>query len=155
VPAEDGAEASYRSSDNGWLALAVYYPPMRVLESVLYSEDLSAARQFYVRVLGLSEIFCELERHLFLRCDNSVVIVFRASKTVIPDAGVPPHGTIGAGHLAFSASEDEIESWRQRLEANGVSVVEEIRWPNGAHSIYFHDPAGNVLEFATPSLYGF
>ena len=128
---------------------------MHVLEAVLYAEDLIAARQFYVEVLGMPEIRLDPERHLFLRCDSGVLIVFRASKTQIHDSGVPPHGTVGMGHLAFSSTHDEIESWRRRLEAAGVPITEEIHWPNGAHSIYFDDPAGNVLEFATPDLYGF
>jgi len=128
---------------------------MHVLESVLYAEDLVAARQFYVHILGLPQIWRDPDRHLFLRCDSGVLIVFKASKTRIPDAGVPPHGTDGAGHLAFSASRDEIETWRQRLESVGVPIIEEVNWPNGAHSVYFKDPAGNILEFATPDLYGF
>jgi catechol 2,3-dioxygenase-like lactoylglutathione lyase family enzyme len=128
---------------------------VHVLESVLYAEDILAAKQFYVEVLGLPEISCTPERHLFLRCEGSVLIVFKASKTRIPDAGIPAHGTDGAGHLAFSTSVEEIETWRVRLEGAGVPIVKEIHWPNGAHSIYFKDPAGNILEFATPDLYGF
>jgi len=126
---------------------------MHVLESVLYAEDLDAARAFYVEFLRLPELWFDGGRHMFLRCDGSVLIVFKPSKTMIPDVGVPPHGTVGAGHLAFSATEAEIEEWRGRLEAAGRPIIEEIHWPNGAHSIYFHDPAGNVLEFATPNLY--
>ena len=127
---------------------------VKVLESILYAEDLCAAQEFYSRILGLEVINADTNRHLFFRCEGSVLILFKASKTQIPDAGVPPHGTDGAGHLAFSAAHEEIETWRQRLTDSKVSIIEEIHWPNGAHSIYFHDPAGNVLEFATPDLYG-
>ncbi len=126
---------------------------MRVLESVLYAEDLEAARAFYTGVLGLEEISYDPARDLFLRCEGSVLIIFRASATRIANAGVPPHGTDGCGHLAFSAAAAEIETWRGRLEAADVPVVQEIHWRNGARSIYFHDPAGNILEFATPDLW--
>lgn len=127
---------------------------MRVLESVLYAEDLEAAERFYGGVLGLTSITFEPARHLFLACEGSVLILFKASKTQVPDAGVPAHGTTGAGHLAFAASRDELETWRSRLAAAEVPIIEEIDWPNGAQSIYFLDPAGNVLEFATPDLWG-
>jgi len=127
---------------------------MHVLESVLYAEDLVAAREFYVGFLGLEEISFDETRSLFLRCERSVLILFKASKTVIPDSGIPAHGTTGAGHLAFSASEQEIETWRARLAEQNIPIIEEIHWPRGAHSIYFRDPAGNILEFATPSLWG-
>ncbi len=127
---------------------------MRVLESVLYAEDLVAARDFYTKVLELEEMIFDPERDLFLRCEGSVLIIFKASKTVIADSGVPAHGTVGAGHLAFAASESEIESWRERLATHNLPIIDEIYWKNGAHSIYFKDTAGNILEFATPSLWG-
>ena len=126
---------------------------MRILETVLYAEDLAAARAFYIDVLGLGEIAFDPERDLFMRLDASVLIVFKASKTRIADAGVPPHGTEGIGHLAFAATESEIEEWRAKLTEHGVAVIQEIHWKNGAHSIYFNDPAGNILEFATPNLW--
>lgn len=128
---------------------------MHVLESVLYAEDLDAAREFYENILGLPEISFDPERQLFLRCEGSVLILFKASKTRIADAAVPTHGTDGNGHLAFSASEEELHTWKACLTSNGVAIVKEIDWANGARSIYFNDPAGNVLEFATPNLWGF
>lgn len=123
------------------------------MESVLYAEDLVAARKFYVGVLELEEISFDGDRDLFLRCDGSILIIFKASRTKIHDSMVPPHGTVGAGHLAFSATEQEIESWRSKLTKFGVDIIDEIHWKNGAHSIYFNDPAGNVLELATPCLW--
>ena len=128
---------------------------MHVLESVLYAEDLEAARAFYEDVLGLPEISFDPARDLFLRCDHSVLIIFKASKTKLGDAGIAAQGTVGAGHLAFSASFDELEAWKEKLTSAGVQIVDEISWQNGARSIYFKDPAGNILEFATPNLWGF
>ncbi len=127
---------------------------MRILESALYAEDLSAARDFYSGTLCLPEIWFDPERSLFLRCESSVLLIFKASKTRIPDAGVPTHGAEGAGHLAFACRHDEIQTWHDRLEAAGVPIISEIKWDKGGHSIYFHDPAGNVLEFATTDLWG-
>lgn len=125
-----------------------------MLESVLYAEDLEAAHRFYTETLGLEVISFDASRNLFLRCEGSVLILFKASKTVIADAGVPPHGTQGSGHLAFSATPAEVERWRERLTERAVPIIDEVHWKNGAHSIYFTDPAGNVLEFATPDLWG-
>jgi len=127
---------------------------MRVLETVLYAEDLSAAKEFYVGILGLEEILFDPERDLFLRCDGSVLIIFKASKTVIHDSGVPPHGTVGAGHMAFAVTAQEVLDWDQKLAEKGIEIIERIDWKNGARSIYFRDPAGNILEFATPNLWG-
>lgn len=127
---------------------------MRVLETVLYAEDLVAAREFYTGILGLEEIMFDPERDIFLRCEGSVLIIFKASKTIVPDAGVPPHGTTGAGHTAFASTPEELEQWNRKLTESGVEIIQTINWKNGAKSIYFRDPAGNILEFATPNLWG-
>lgn len=127
---------------------------MRVLETVLYAEDLNAAHEFYHGLLGLDVIIFDPERDLFLRCEDSVLIVFKASRTLVADSQVPPHGTTGPGHMAFAATRNEIESWKAKLQQAGVAILKEITWQNGAQSLYFADPAGNVLEFATPDLWG-
>lgn len=127
---------------------------MRILETVVYAEDLEAAHDFYSRILGLEVISYDPNRDLFLQLEGSVLIVFKPSKTIIPDAGVPPHGTTGPGHFAFRASKDELESWREKLTSEGIEIIKEIDWKNGAKSIYFMDPAENILEFASPDLWG-
>ncbi len=40
-----------------------------------------------------------------------------------------------------------------RLEAEGVAIEADFRWPNGARSLYFRDPAGNSLECAEAKLW--
>jgi catechol 2,3-dioxygenase-like lactoylglutathione lyase family enzyme len=67
---------------------------------------------------------------------------------------VPPHGATGEGHVCFRASRDEIDAWKQRLEAAGVAIEADFVWPSGGRSIYFRDPAGNCLEFAEPKIWG-
>lgn len=93
-------------------------------------------------------------RDLFLKCSDSVLIVFKASRTLIADSGVPPHGTTGPGHVAFAATDAEIDDWEARLLEAGIEIIERVTWRNGARSIYFLDPARNVIEFATPQLWG-
>lgn len=126
---------------------------MKILETCLYAEDLEAAHRFYVEVLGLPVISYNPDRDLFLRLDDSVLIVFKPSRTIQPDLRIPPHGATGSGHAAFCATEREILGWKVRFAENGIKVISEVGWPNGARSLYIHDPAGNVLEFATPRLW--
>ena len=127
---------------------------MRILETVLYAEDLAAAERFYTQTLGLEVVLFDVERGLFLKCDNGLLIIFKASKTVQPGAVVPQHGTTGEGHMAFAATDEELVAWDTRLRASGVTMEPPVTWENGAKSIYFRDPAGNVLEFVTPRLWG-
>ncbi|MFU0507901.1 VOC family protein [Pseudaminobacter sp. NGMCC 1.201702] len=133
--------------------------PTAILESALYVTDLDAAEAFYGKVMGLERIARVEGRHVFFRCGNGVLLLFNAEATKVPpEAGarlpVPPHGTIGDGHLCFAASADEIERWRARLEAESIAVEADFEWPNGGRSIYFRDPSGNSLEFAEPRIWG-
>jgi len=37
-----------------------------------------------------------------------------------------------------------------RLHARGVAIEGRVDWPRGGRSVYFRDPDGHLLEFATP-----
>ena len=125
-----------------------------LFEAALYAADLRAAERFYHGVLGL-EIISSMEgRGLAFRCGESVLLVFDPERTRIDDAGVPTHGAIGEGHVAFATNESELDLWRQHLRAQGVTIDAEIEWPTGGRSVYFRDPAGNVVELAPPTLWG-
>lgn len=124
----------------------------RVIESSLYVDDLDAAERFYRDLLGLELVGSEADRHRFFRCGDDMVLIFAAAVTELSCA-VPNHGARGPGHLAFAATRQEIDAWRVRLAAAGVPVEHEIDWSDGRYSLYFRDPAGNLLEFVTPELW--
>jgi catechol 2,3-dioxygenase-like lactoylglutathione lyase family enzyme len=125
---------------------------MRILETCLYAENLAFTRRFYLEVLRMEEVMHAEDRMAVFRAGEGVLILFKASKTIIPDAGVPPHGAVGPGHMAFAATAHEIDVWAERLTDVGVRI-EHKTWENGARSLYFRDPGGNVLEFAMPSVW--
>jgi catechol 2,3-dioxygenase-like lactoylglutathione lyase family enzyme len=129
-----------------------------ILETCVYARDLEAAERFYSTVIGLEVIARLPGRHVFFRCGRGVFLVFNPDKTesettLIEGVPVPRHGARGAGHMAFAVPEADLEAWRGRLRAARVPIETEIHWPNGGRSIYFRDPAGNVLELATPRLW--
>lgn len=131
--------------------------PERILEAALYVDDLDAAEAFYGDVLGLSRIAKAEGRHVFFRCGATVLLLFVATATRKPpgnpSAPVPAHGAEGPGHLCFAANSSEIVDWKYRLEAAGVTIEADFRWPSGGRSIYFRDPAGNSVEFAEPKIW--
>lgn len=133
--------------------------PRGVLETALYVDDLDVAEKFYSSLLGLRKHSQATERHLFYYCGSGMLLLFQRHATLaaVPVAGgaiIPAHGTTGAGHMAFRIHGDEIDAWRIRLAAANVPLESEIEWPEGGHSLYFRDPAGNSLELATPRLWG-
>ena len=127
--------------------------PGRILETCLYVDDLEGAEAFYSGLLGLEVHSRDAGRHLFLRCGENMLLLFRAEATERPHRSVPVHGARGPGHIAFAVTAPEIEAWRSKLEGAGVEIEKELRWPGGGASIYFRDPAGNSLEFATADLW--
>ncbi len=127
----------------------------QVLETCLYVDDLDAAERFYGDVLGLEKIARVEERHVFFRCGDGVFLLFNPEATAIDSGiGIPNHGAIGAGHVAFRMESDEIDAWRDHLIKHDVEIELEFTWPTGGYSIYFRDPQGNSVEFATAKTWG-
>ena len=128
-------------------------PIDRVLETILYVDDLAAAERFYGGVLGLGLDSRKEGVFAFYRVGDGMLLLFdpAASRR---SRGVPAHGATGPGHACFAVPEAELGAWRARLEAAGVAVEHEQDWPRGGRSFYFRDPAGNSLEVATPRIWG-
>ena len=131
-------------------------PPFarEILETCLYVDDLVAARNFYADILGLRVIEEQAGRHLFLRCGQRMLLLFVPEASLAPGGMVPPHGAQGPGHIAFACSEEEIDDWSTQLAARSIAIETIVEWPRGGKSLYFRDPAGNSLEFATPRMWG-
>jgi catechol 2,3-dioxygenase-like lactoylglutathione lyase family enzyme len=133
-------------------------PPDAILETAIYAEDLAAAEAFYGGVLGLAKVTAVRDRHVFFRCGPGMLLIFNPHATVHPSADpalpVPTHGARGPGHVAFAADGAELDDLRARLEAAGVEIEADFRWPNGARSVYCRDPEGNSVEFAERGLWG-
>ena len=127
--------------------------PLRVFETILYADDLPAAVAFYRDVLRL-EVISQIDLLAALRCAGGVLLIFDPKLSSPAGRDIPSHGTSGAGHLAFAATDAEREEWKQRLIAAGVPIEAEIDWKQGGRSLYFRDPAGNSIEFAPLTLWG-
>ena len=125
----------------------------RIFETILYSEDLEESEKFYSVILGL-EVLERSEISVVFRLSQSVLLIFNPLFSNRPGRGLPSHGAPPNGHLAFTATQDEIEQWKRHLESKGVEIEKEVKWDEGGTSIYFRDPSGNSLEFAPPTLWG-
>jgi catechol 2,3-dioxygenase-like lactoylglutathione lyase family enzyme len=128
-----------------------------ILETALYADDLDAAEAFYGGVLGLERVLRAGNRHVFFRCGPGILLIFNPAETVkAPSDGalpVPPHGALGPGHVCFRMDGEAIDRMVEKLNKAGIAIESDFRWPNGARSIYFRDPAGNSLECAEPKLW--
>lgn len=128
-----------------------------ILETALYVADPAASAAFYHRLFGFP-LLSESDRLVALDvAGRNVLLLFRIGATsgrfdtgggVIPGhAGAPPT------HFAFSVPAEDIESWKARLSAEGVTIEGEVTWAGGARSVYFRDPDGNLAELITPGFW--
>ena len=129
----------------------------RILESALYVDDLTRAREFYVGALGAA-VLLDTPRLLALDvAGTSVLLLFQrgATSEPLPTPGgvVPPHGGTGIQHLAFAITADSLERWRAHLVSTGIAIESEVRWPRGGTSLYLRDPDGHSIELVTPGLW--
>lgn len=125
----------------------------RVLETVLYVDDLEAAKDFYQNLLGIPLFSEKPGVFAFFRCGQGMLLLFDP-QAAGRARGVPPHGARGPGHVCFAVAERDLPAWRARLDQAGIAIECEMDWPRGGRSFYFRDPAGNSLELATPMIWG-
>ena len=121
-----------------------------ILETVLYADDLPAARHFYAGVVGLP-VYQEIEdRLVFFRCAGQMLLVFNPELSAAQShaRGPPAHGAKGNGHVCFRATTAELEAWLQHFGARAIAIERIVDWPDGGRSLYVRDPAGNSVEFA-------
>lgn len=125
----------------------------KILETCLYVDDLAAAERFYEMILGVEPFSRVGNRHVFFRCGEGMLLLFNPVETVKAGGDVPTHGAHGPGHIAFAVAPSNVAAYREHLQKNEVVIEAEITWPGGGQSIYFRDPAGNSVEFATEQVW--
>jgi len=115
-----------------------------VLETVLYYREGEEASMtpFYRDVLGLEQV-----SDVAFRIGDSLVLLFESKQSSV-QSWPPAHGAEGPGHACFLCEQDDYDGWKSRLQARGVTIIDEITWNEQVVSFYFNDPAGNVLEIS-------
>jgi catechol 2,3-dioxygenase-like lactoylglutathione lyase family enzyme len=124
----------------------------KIVETSIYSSHLEKMKEFYVDKLGLEFVSEQIGRHVFLKTDKNMLLIFNqavtaAEKETSHGASTPPSMV----HIAFEIESDEYEQAKHLLEKNNIHIEKEIVWENNikSKSIYFRDPSGNLVEFIT------
>ena len=115
---------------------------MRIDRLDLLTADLAVQREFYANELPLP-VLEESDAVLSLQAGRSQLIFGRA-----------PEGWQGYYHFAFNIPEDQFWDAKEWLSRRVTLIKDnkgEDEFPSSkewnAHSVYFYDPAGNILEF--------
>ena len=128
-----------------------------ILETALNVDDLGRAKGFYETALGLPLLRADHRMCAFDVGGRSVLLLFlrgaSAETMTMPGSTIPPHDGHGPLHMAFAVSAEDLPAWEERLRERDIPVEGRTTWAKGGQSVYFRDPDGHLLEFATPGLW--
>jgi catechol 2,3-dioxygenase-like lactoylglutathione lyase family enzyme len=125
----------------------------KIVETSIYSCHLEKMKEFYIDKLGLEFVSEQRDRHVFLKTDKNMLLIFNPEVTSI-EVKESVHGAMTPPsmiHIALEVEPEDYEKAKELLEENNIQVEKEITWENDikSKSIYFRDPAGNLVEFIT------
>ena len=125
----------------------------KVVETCIYSSDLESMKRFYVGILGLSLVQEEKNKLVFLQVGKSMLLIFNPARTSTDNDRLPTHGAQtppASIHFAMEIKENDYQSWKELLMKNDIALEKEVDWKGRSRSLYFRDPAGNLVELITP-----
>ena len=128
----------------------------RILETVLYCDDLARTAAFYQILLGASPMLSGDRLVAIDAGEGTVLLLFQRGNSGplnAPGGLVPGHDGGGPVHLAFAIDAADIDAWSTRLGQLGIDIESRVRWERGGLSLYFRDPDGRSVELATPGLW--
>ncbi|MEH3035803.1 MAG: VOC family protein [Sphingomonas adhaesiva] len=128
-----------------------------LLETAIYVDDMTRACAFYREVMAMRAMLETPRLTAFDAGSGGVLLIFARGQSLDdmpgPEGVIPGHDGAGPLHLAFGIRDEDVASWRARLETAGVAIRSEVAWPRGGRSLYFDDPDGHVVELATRGLW--
>jgi catechol-2,3-dioxygenase len=111
-----------------------------VAELTLETTDLAEAERFYHGLLGLPVLSRDDDRIWMAAGEHSRLGVWSPGRKEFGDRG-GRHV-----HFAFSVTARRLDELTDRLRAAAVDVRGPVEHDGGDRSIYFEDPAGNLVE---------
>lgn len=117
-------------------------------------------KNFYINTLGLEFVSEEKDRHVFLKAGQSMLLIFNPNKTLattgVGDGSnttqLPIHGAFAPPsiiHFALEIEKQNYDNAKHMLNEKDIKIEKEVTWEKGTNSMYFRDPAGNLVEIIT------
>ncbi|MDJ0397420.1 VOC family protein [Rhodococcus rhodochrous] len=115
--------------------------------------DLAASTAWYSRLFDTSPVLDEDDEsgafhHAVFALDGGTLFGLHTHSDSPPQASFDERNT-GLDHIAFGCSTEELEKWRDRLDALGISHG-SIKNASYGSGLSFRDPDDIALEFFAP-----
>lgn len=113
---------------------------MHIKEIILYTPDIGILKLFYSEILELPVNY-KSENTISFAAGNSLLTFIKGSKRVRPFY-----------HFAFNVPPDKFRESKEWITSAGLSLIslngeDEFDFKSwNAHSVYFYDPADNIVE---------
>jgi catechol 2,3-dioxygenase-like lactoylglutathione lyase family enzyme len=114
-------------------------------------------KDFYTNILGLEFVSEEKDVYVFLKAGQSMLLIFNPNKTFVRNGSdsteLPPHGAFAPPsiiHFALEIDKESYDAAKHMLNEKNIKIEKEVTWEKATNSIYFRDPAGNLVEIITP-----
>src|SRR5215212_7764786 len=110
-------------------------------------------KDFYMNILGLEFVSEEKDRYVFLKAGQSMLLIFNPNKTLVSNGSnttqLPIHGSLAPPsiiHFALEIEKENYDNAKHMLNEKNIKIEKEVVWQKGTNSMYFRDPAGNLVE---------
>ena len=105
--------------------------------------DIDRSTDFYARILGMTVEWRPDDENVYLTSGADNLALHQVSS----DNAASPW-SLGLDHFGFVVSKpEEVDRWANLLEVQGVEIVQKPKTHrDGARSIYFRDPDGNLIQ---------
>ena len=126
----------------------------KIMETCIYSSDLKEMKEFYQDKLGLELVSEEMGRHVFFKVGKNMLLIFNPKVTMHEKE--TKHGAItppSMNHFALEIKKDDFHTIKMDILNKNIEIEKEVTWKNGGLSIYFRDPAGNLVEIITDNFW--
>lgn len=104
--------------------------------------DIERSVEFYTQFLGMTVEWRPDVRNVYLTSGADNLALHQVDSEEIGDCPGP------LDHLGLLVSRpEEVDEWAQRLQERGLQLVQQPKTHrDGARSIYFRDPDGNLIQ---------